>query len=84
MSQYREDPGSRPLLTSSNSEKVRKLSNELHMSESEIVNRIIASVSVFELTQVITFVVDVRGEDDNQTLTRKARRRSHRVWRIPL
>jgi hypothetical protein len=70
----------RPYLTPENADKIRKIAMENNMSDSQVLNRVIDSVSVFELHQIVTFIVEVRQGSD--PIGRKVAMRRRSNWTI--
>jgi len=75
-----ESKEGRPYLSPENADKVRKIAQENNMSPSQVLNRILDSVSVFEMHQVVTFIVEIRQEKD--TIGRKVAMRRHGNWSV--
>jgi len=60
------------IINSEAEEKILKISNETGLSKTEIINRIIASLSTFELSQIITlYVTDTNPPQPRKLLTKK-------------
>lgn len=70
----------RPYLSPENADKIRRIAMENNMSDSQVLNRIVDSVSVFELHQIVTFIVEVRQGSD--PMGRKVAMRRRNNWTV--